>query len=219
MLSRHKTARLLRAKAAEFRCMSKTTADLVDVQALDDLATRCAELAERSEADEPLAGSERDSPDNPLSPEAPRAAETLDRTRNVGRHVLVVDDVRDVLITAEAFLRSAGYVVTTAADGDTALRIIANDPRIGVLVTDFAMPGLSGVELITLAAQIRPDLRALVITGYPNADGLEGLSPQIALLIKPFRRATLIAGVNFLFGQTQSGLPDESMEVVYDKSG
>jgi CheY-like chemotaxis protein len=152
-------------------------------------------------------------PNGVLTTDIPQTEEALETTRQASLCVLVVDDTPDVLVTAGAFLRSAGYVVTTVADGDAALRVMASDARIGVLVTDFLMPGLSGVELIALAAQIRPDIRALVITGYPDADGLEGLSHQIAVLSKPFRRAELIAGVNFLFSQTEFDLPEQAMEL------
>ena len=81
----------------------------------------------------------------------------------------------DVLVIVEAFLVGSGFVVVTAPDGDSALRIIASDSRIGLLVTDFAMPGLSGVDLIMQALQMRPNLKVLLITGYPHADGLAEL--------------------------------------------
>ncbi len=75
------------------------------------------------------------------------------------------------------------------------------------------MPGLSGVELIVQASQIRPHLKALVITGYPNADGLAELPPQTAILVKPFRRDTLIAGVKSLLGELPT-VPNATAELV-----
>ena len=125
-------------------------------------------------------------------------------------HVLVVDDVADVLVTVGAFLVNAGFVVRKVANGDEALRLIASDPRIDVLVTDFAMPGLSGADLIAQAGQIRPQLRALVITGYPNADGLAELPPHTTILAKPFRRDTLLAAVRSLLGEA----PQVSWEIM-----
>jgi CheY-like chemotaxis protein len=128
---------------------------------------------------------------------APGATGQIDHSQP-NRNILVVDDASDVLVSVTAFLVSAGFTVTTAADGDAALRLIAGDPRISILVTDFVMPGLSGVDLIAQAAQIRPNLKALLITGYPNADGLADLPPLTSVLTKPFRRATLIERVNGL---------------------
>lgn len=118
--------------------------------------------------------------------------------------VLVVDDVADVLVTVGAFLVKAGFAVRKASSGDEALRLIAGDSRIGVLVTDFAMPGMSGTDLIAQATQIRPDLKTMVITGYPNADGLAELPPHTTLLVKPFRRDTLVAAMASLLGEASA---------------
>lgn len=124
-------------------------------------------------------------------------------------HILLVDDVADVLVTAGAFLAKEGFAVQKAPNGDEALSLIASDAKIDVLVTDFAMPGLSGVELIAQAAQIRPNLRSIVITGYPNADGLAELPPNTTILAKPFRRTALIARIKSLLEEVQS-VPDET---------
>ena len=133
--------------------------------------------------------------------EKSRVAPKLEPPRNTDHHILVVDDVADVLVVVGAFLAREGFAVQKAASGDEALRIIASDPRIDVLVTDFAMPGLSGSDLTEQALKIRPNLRALVITGYPNADGLAELSPSIKLLVKPFRRDTLITEIKSLLDE------------------
>jgi CheY-like chemotaxis protein len=114
--------------------------------------------------------------------------------------VIVVDDVADVLVSVCAFLGSAGFAVTKASSGDEALRMIVSDPHVDILVTDFAMPGLNGADLIEQATQIRPSLKALVITGYPNADGLGDLPTGTIVLSKPFRRCALVAAVNSLLG-------------------
>jgi CheY-like chemotaxis protein len=119
------------------------------------------------------------------------------------QHLLLVDDAPDVLVSVGAFLMNAGFVVRKIASGDEALAIIASDTRIKVLVTDFAMPGLNGADLIAQATQIRPDLKNLVITGYPNADGLSALPAQTAVLSKPFRRTALINMVKSLFDTTE----------------
>jgi DNA-binding NtrC family response regulator len=92
--------------------------------------------------------------------------------------ILLVDDNTDVLVATGAFLTKEGLSVQMSTNGDEALRLIANDPKIDVLITDFAMPGLSGIDLIAQATQMSPGLRALLITGYPNADGLAELTPS-----------------------------------------
>jgi DNA-binding NtrC family response regulator len=112
--------------------------------------------------------------------------------------LLLVDDEPSVLATIAVFLAKAGFTVEKTDNGDDALRKIADDPAIGILVTDFAMLEMSGVELISQATQIRPNLKALMMTGYPNSDGLPGLPPDTQILVKPFRRVELIAGVKSL---------------------
>jgi DNA-binding NtrC family response regulator len=118
--------------------------------------------------------------------------------------LLLVDDERNVLAAVGNFLARAGFTVEKTDNGDDALRKIADDPAIEILVTDFAMPEMSGVELIYQATQIRPSLKTLMITGYPNADGLPGLSPDTRVLVKPFRRVELIVGVKSLLGNMEA---------------
>jgi CheY-like chemotaxis protein len=149
----------------------------------------------------------------------PAPATQPGRPGGIGQHVLVVDDSADTLVAVGAFLLSAGYVVVSAADGDTAIRLIASDPQIGILVTDYVMSGLSGVELIIQGLQIRPDLKALLITGFPSTDGLAELPSHINVLAKPFRRAALIAQVKALIGKAHPVLPEEAMELVENRPG
>jgi len=149
------------------------------------------------------------------TPDRAWSTETRREPGAAQQSILVVDDVADVLVTVGAFLAKAGFNVQKAADGDEALRMIAVDPQIHILVTDFAMPGLSGADLIAQATQIRPGLKSLVITGYPNADGLAELPSHTSILVKPFRRDALIAGVQSLLGQMRP-LPNETEELIED---
>ena len=145
--------------------------------------------------------------------EKPCAAEGLGGSSHTSHHILVVDDAPDMLVTVGAFLVGAGFAVRKTNDGDEALQMIASDPNIDILITDFAMPGLNGVELIAQAAKIRPHLKALVITGYPNADELAALPPQATVLAKPFRRDALIAWVKSALADIRP-VPGETMESV-----
>jgi DNA-binding NtrC family response regulator len=151
----------------------------------------------------------------PAEPDLPTARSSGPHC--LGQHVLVVDDTSDVLVAVGAFLAGEGFAVVCAPDGDTALRLIAADPRIGVLVTDYAMPGLCGIELIAQAVQMRPNLKALLITAYPNADGLAELPSHIKVLTKPFRRAALTTQVKTLVSEAPSMRPDEAMELVENR--
>jgi CheY-like chemotaxis protein/SOS-response transcriptional repressor LexA len=163
-----------------------------------------------------FAAAASDTADGPaiILPQEARAAKIIANSPPARQHILVVDDATDVLVTLEAFLANSGFVVVTAANGDAALRIIASDPLIAVLVTDFAMPGLSGVDLIAQAVSMRPNLKSLLITAYPNVDGLAELSSRVVVLHKPFRRTALIEQVSILVAEARPTQLEDVMEMV-----
>ncbi len=84
--------------------------------------------------------------------------------------VMLVDDdsmVREILAGE---LEIHDFVVTTASDGLAALALLDVGQPADVLVTDYAMPGMNGLALIGEARKRRPDLPALLLTGYAEAD-------------------------------------------------
>jgi PAS domain S-box-containing protein len=121
----------------------------------------------------------------------PVAQTTLDRSAISGR-ILLVDDAADTLITTSAFLSKAGFEVVRAHDGDAALAILAHGPRFHAMVTDFAMPGMNGVDLITESRQIQPGLPALIITGFAEVKGQSVLPTGVPVLHKPLSRLDLL---------------------------
>ena len=94
-------------------------------------------------------------------------------------------------------LRSAGYRVVEAADGLQAAELCRqHEGPLDLLVTDVVMPGLSGPQLATLASGLRPALKVLYLSGYPDdAIFRQGVGPGLTLLQKPFTRAALAAKV------------------------
>src|SRR5579864_3971617 len=72
---------------------------------------------------------------------------------------LLVDDHPDVLVTTGAFLAAAGFDVVRADNGDEALTYLASGQVFVLLVTDYAMPGVSGVDLATQALERLPALK------------------------------------------------------------
>ena len=119
--------------------------------------------------------------------------------------VLIADDDPRILVTVATFLAKAGFAVRKAADGEEALRAIADDPEIRLLVTDFSMPEMSGAALISEAALVRPHLRALLMTGYPDAAGLAHLPSNVSVLVKPFRRTEFLAKIDSLADEIREG--------------
>lgn len=112
-------------------------------------------------------------------------------------HILVVDDDHDVRRVTAEYLDGVGFTVTEAASGSAALALLRADPGIDLLVADFAMPGMDGIELMRQAQEERPGLPALLVTAYAR-DGLTLDEFPVEVLRKPYRLAELGARVRAL---------------------
>jgi PAS domain S-box-containing protein len=108
--------------------------------------------------------------------------------------VLVVDDDNLVLVNMASMLEDAGYTVVQAASGVEALNVLRNDERIDVMVTDQAMPNMTGSELAETIKAERPLLPIILASGY--ADLPHGTSFVLPRLTKPFRQAEIVAAVS-----------------------
>lgn len=135
---------------------------------------------------------------DPAKTSRPRLVAASIAKSDSSRRILVADDDPRILATVASFLTKAGFAVQKAADGEEALQAIAGDPDISLLVTDFSMPEMSGATLISEAIRVRPHLRALLMTGYPDAEGLAHLPSDVTVLVKPFRRAEFMAKIDCL---------------------
>ena len=109
--------------------------------------------------------------------------------------VLVVDDESDVRALIAEILRSSGYRVVAAADGDAAIALLERASyAFDLLVTDVVMPVMSGTDLAARVTTQSPSTRVLFISGFVPAGSaaLRG-APLIA---KPLRRAELLDAVH-----------------------
>ncbi len=119
---------------------------------------------------------------------------------------LLVDDAPDVLVVVGAFLRSGGYDVVRAHDAEAALNALRRDEPLDVLVTDYAMPGMSGLELVRRARDLRPGLAAVVITAFAADLALDAGRPSgVTVLAKPFARAELLNAVRAVCTGAEAG--------------
>ncbi|MET0985841.1 MAG: response regulator [Steroidobacteraceae bacterium] len=120
------------------------------------------------------------------APNAMRSAECL-----VGKRILLVDDDPAVRQVTHAMLTELGCDVLEASSGDTALGMLRTEEDIDLLLADFAMPGMNGAELASLATREHADLPVLIVTGYADVDALLDFTAE-AVLRKPFRREQLV---------------------------
>ena len=112
-----------------------------------------------------------------------------------GTVLLAEDDApsRQIYYTV---LNTEGYHVIEVADGKSALEVLSREP-VDLLVTDVMMPGMTGIELLQRARQIRPDLRAIVMTGHKTSEAVIGALRNRAceFLEKPFHIEELVEAV------------------------
>ncbi len=110
---------------------------------------------------------------------------------------LLVDDEELVRATTADMLAELGYTVVESGSGEGAVRLLDEGLRPDLLVTDYLMPGMTGVDLIRAVHARRPGVLALVVSGYAEADALD---PALPRLTKPFRAAELAASLERLRG-------------------
>ena len=105
-------------------------------------------------------------------------------------------------LTAQS-LRDRGFDVTTAGGGAEALALIEREPaRFDLIVTDFAMPLVSGLDVVRFARNLRADWPAIIITGYANAGALAEGPDDVPLVTKPFDERDLIETIRSTAGRT-----------------
>ena len=102
------------------------------------------------------------------------------------KRVLVVEDDSEVRAMLVESLRMLGYTVTEAPDGQAGLNRLEHD-KPDLLMVDFAMPGMNGIDVIAEARKLRADLPVILATGYADVD-ISGLAvKRCTILRKPFQ--------------------------------
>jgi PAS domain S-box-containing protein len=100
-------------------------------------------------------------------------------------HVLVVDDDKDVLKSTLRLLQALGFSVLGAGSGSEALRQLAGNLEIDLIIADFAMPEMNGVDLARKVSGLRPSLPFILMTGNGEIDPLKEIA-GMRILQKPW---------------------------------
>lgn len=111
---------------------------------------------------------------------------------------LVVDDDRSVRELTAELLILWGYDVRMAGDGEEAMLFLREAPQTALVVTDYRMPNMNGVELTKRIKQIAPGIKVIVVSGDdPNEIGesVRAAGADAPLLRKPFNMDQLWASI------------------------
>ena len=118
-----------------------------------------------------------------------------------GQRILFVDDEPIVARATEEFLKRLGYVVTRCEESSDALARFRNGPEgFDLIVTDWAMPGMSGTELVSAIREIRPNIPMLLMSGFVDSSVQQsarstGISEILIKPVNPELLAQVVAQV------------------------
>ena len=120
--------------------------------------------------------------------------QTADSTETQ-RSVVVVDDDPSLLLLMERWLTSAGYMVEVFNEFKSArARLVARTPD--VLITDVRLGAFNGLHLVVIAKQARPDLTAIVLTGFEDhVLQHDAISAGAEFLLKPVTAERLLVAI------------------------
>ena len=125
------------------------------------------------------------------------------REKRASARILLVDDDEEVRNIAAATIEELGYEVVSVASGQAALQILGEE-RFDLLMTDIAMPGMTGVDLARRVRQIDPDLPILFSSGYADVQTFgENLSDEVVLK-KPFRISDVATRIDAVLDASRS---------------
>ena len=128
------------------------------------------------------------------------ASEAARPARRGGVRVLLVDDDDGVREVCAAMLEDIGCRVTAAASGEEALHELEQD-KFSIMLTDIAMPAMSGVELAKKARELVPEMPVLFASGYADLQAFGAQLSEETVVRKPYRLSELAARLEAMLDQ------------------
>jgi len=112
--------------------------------------------------------------------------------------LLFVDDDFLISLSTASLLEDLGHTVIKASSGADALVVLRDGQAIDLMITDYAMPGMTGLQLAEEARRLRPDLPILLATGYADLPSHSDL--ELPRLSKPYQQRQLAEQIAHLLG-------------------
>jgi signal transduction histidine kinase/CheY-like chemotaxis protein len=127
----------------------------------------------------------------PASPDRPSMALAPQRAT-----LLLVEDDFLIGLSTTSLLEDLGHAVIQASSGASALEVLRSGKPVDLMITDYAMPGMTGLQLAEVARKLRPDLPILLATGYADLPAASGL--DLPRLSKPYHQKQLAEHIGML---------------------
>ncbi|MEZ0168340.1 response regulator [Microvirga sp. TS319] len=124
--------------------------------------------------------------------------------------ILLVDDDQEVRVVTAAYLHEMGHRVVEASSGSSALEILKDNDQFDLLVADFAMPIMTGLDLAERARKLNPTLGILLITGYVDPNRIP---EAYSILNKPFTYSELATRLGEIITDQERCVPESTVPV------
>jgi DNA-binding NtrC family response regulator len=107
--------------------------------------------------------------------------------------ILLVDNEPHMLEIAERTLNTFGYNVISRTDAESALSVIRDGIEIDLVITDYGMPGMNGVELLAILRKAMPSVPVIMLTRHTSVEiYLQSIGEgAFEYLTKPFKKREL----------------------------
>jgi len=111
--------------------------------------------------------------------------------------ILVVDDEKEMLDNYRRILSRAKYRVDTAQRAEDAIEALSKAPSFSLIICDLKMPGMDGMELLTILRQKYPHIPVIMVTGYGTLEiGIEAVkNGAFDFIEKPFSSKKLLSSI------------------------
>ncbi len=116
------------------------------------------------------------------------------------RNILIVDDNPAQCDVLSQLVKQIGHTACTAANGELALQMF-QDQQIDLVITDIQMPQMDGMTLLEKIRQCDPDIRVIVLTGYPSSETILRTieNDGYTYLVKPVKLNSMAALIEKAF--------------------
>ncbi len=117
------------------------------------------------------------------------------------RTLLLVDDEEGIIASLFRLLRRDGYTILRANSGQEGLALLAQH-KVGVIISDQRMPGMTGTEFLGKVKELYPDTVRIVLSGYTELNSVTDAINRGAIykfLTKPWEDDLLRANVEEAF--------------------